>query len=65
MSEVMRFISYFHYERSWSSLKSEKISETETLDSTEIFLYRIYQNCYLFKEDKSTFFATWNDGNFI
>ena len=32
MSKVLRFISYFYHERSWSSLKSEKISEIETLD---------------------------------
>ena len=58
MSKVLRFISYFHHERSWSILKSEKICEIETLDYTEIFLYRIYQKCYLFKEEKNTIFAT-------
>ena len=58
MSKVLRFISYFHHERRWSSLNSKKISEIETLDYTEIWLNRIYQKCYLFKEEKNTFFAT-------
>ena len=65
MSKVLRFISYFHHERSWSSVKSDKISGIETLDYTEIFLYQIYQNRYLFQEEKNTFFATWNDATFI
>ena len=35
MSKLLRFMSYFHHERSWSSLKSEKIPEIERLDYTE------------------------------
>ena len=58
MSKALRFISYFDHERSWSSLKLENISEIEKLDYTEINLYRMYQNCYLSKEEKNTFFAT-------
>ena len=58
MRKVLRLTSYFHHEKSWSSLKSQKISEIETLGYTETFLYRIYQNCYLFKEEKNHFFAT-------
>ena len=64
MSKALRFISYFYHERSWSSLKSENISEIEKLDYTEINLYRMYQNCYLSKEEKNTFLATWNDATF-
>ena len=45
MNKALRFRSYFHHERSWSNLKSDKTSKIETLDNTEIFLYRIYQNC--------------------
>ena len=65
MSKVLSFISCFHHERRKPSLKSQKISETETLDYTEIFLCRIYQKYYLFKEEKNAFFATWNDATFI
>ena len=63
MSKVLSFISYFHHER--SCLKSEKISEIETLDYTEILLYGIYKKWYLFKEEKNNYFATQNDATFI
>ena len=35
LSKVLGFISYFPHERSWSSLKLEKMSEIEMLDYTE------------------------------